>query len=325
VTLPYLSRLLCIGLASFFLVHLATSLVIAILTPRAIGAAQALTPRRAARLLLILRLLPFGLALSAVLGLCLPSYFWFEPDRFEEQVGFACLFFALLGAIIAGVAIARAVRATVATLLFARRCRRSGSQLSLAGDYPRATVLEGSAPLLALAGIVRPRLIVSEGVVKTLSEEELSVALRHERAHQTSRDNLKRLCIFLTPGMLPLLPGFRELERAWISFAEYAADEAAVAGDARRSLALASALVRVARLGSARRLSPVTISFLEDVSELSARVDRLLVQSPLLESPHRMLWRRVGPVLILAGCLTAMFFKPSTFRFVQSLLERLIQ
>jgi Zn-dependent protease with chaperone function len=324
VILPYLARLLCLGLASFFLVHLVTALFVAAFTPHAIRAAQELAPRRAARLLLTLRLSPFGLALTAVLGLCLPSYFWFEPDRIDEQVGVACLFFALMGAIIAGLALARGVRAIVATLLFARRCRRSGSHVSLAGKYPRATVIEGATPLLALAGIVRPRLIVSEGVVNALSEEELSVALRHERAHQTSRDNLKRLCIFLTPGMIPLLPGFRALERGWISFAEYAADEAAVAGDTRRSLALASALVRVARLGSVSGLSPVAISFLEDVSDLSARVDRLLLQSPLIEAPHRMPWYRVGSLLILSGCVAPMFFKPSTFRFVQSLLERLI-
>jgi hypothetical protein len=325
VTLPYLPRLFCLGLASFFLIHLVTALAIALLAPRAIRAVQGFAPLRASRLLLTLRLLPFGLAVFAVLGICVPSYLWFEPELIQESVGFPCLFMALLGLALWGIAVTRGVRAAVWSFLFTRRCWRSGHEVQLAGKNPPAMVIEGSTPLLALAGIVRPRLVISEGVVNALSEEELSVAFLHERAHQISRDNLKRLCIFLTPGIAPLLNGFRELERSWISFAEYAADEAAAAGDARRSLALASALIRVARLGTMSPLSPIAISFLEDASDLSARVDRLLAQAPALESPNRLSWREMGAVLILAGCLASMFFKPSTFQFVQSILERLIR
>jgi Zn-dependent protease with chaperone function len=105
-----------------------------------------------------------------------------------------------------------------------------------------------TAPLLALAGIVRPRLVISRGVLRALSAEELAAALRHERAHWTARDNLKRLCILLTPGILPFAGSSRTLERGWRKFAEWAADDRAVAGSARRSCALAAALVRVARM-----------------------------------------------------------------------------
>jgi hypothetical protein len=324
VTLPYLQRLVCLGLASFFLVHLVTAVATALLTPRAIRAAGGLAPHRASRLLLTLRLLPFGLALFAVLGICVPSYLWFEPDLIQESVGFVCLLMALLGLLVFGIAAGRGIRATVWSFLFSRRCRRSGREVRLEDKNPSAFVIEGSTPLLALAGIVRPRLIVSEGVVNALSEEELSVALLHERAHQSSRDNLKRLCIFLAPGIMPLMNGFRKLERSWVNFAEYAADEAAVDGDTQRSLALASALVQVARLGTISPLSPIAISFLEDASELSARVDRLLAQSPSLESPRHISWYKAGSVLILAGCLVPIVLRPSTFQFVQSILERLI-
>jgi len=324
VTLPYLARLWCLGLASFFLVHLVTALLIASLTPLAIRSAHRLAPRRASRLLLTLRLLPFALAVSVVFGICVPSYLWFEPERIQESVGWACLFMALLGFVVCANAVTRGFRAAVLSLWFTRRCLRSGRQAQLAGQEPPVVVIQGSTPLLALAGIVRPRLVISEGVVNALSGEELSVALRHERAHQSSCDNLKRLCIFLAPGAVPLLNGFRALERAWISFAEYAADEAAAGGDARRSLALASALVRVARLGTSSPLSPITISFLEDASDLSARVGRLLAQSPALESPNPRSWCKMGTVLILAGCLAPMLFKPSTLQFAHWVLECLI-
>ena len=323
--LPYLSRLLCLGLAALFLVHLAAALIVALFTPLAIRVAQKLTAGRAARLFLTLRLMPFGLAALTVLGLCVPSYLWFEPEGINESVGYACLFLAILGVLLCGIVVVRGVRAAVSSFRFARSCRRSGYETHLiaAGDNPPAVVLEGSRPVLALAGIVRPRLVISEAVVRALSEEELSIALRHEHAHQISRDNLKRLCIFLAPGILPLLNGLRELERSWISFAEYAADEAAVAGDARSSLALASALVHVARLGRVAP-SPTAISFLEEVSDLSARVDRLLTDSPSPEfAPHRS-WLKVVFILSLASCMAPMFFSTPIFQVVQSILERLI-
>jgi hypothetical protein len=50
----------------------------------------------------------------------------------------------------------------------------------------------------------------------------------------------------------------------------------------------------------------------------------LLAASTPAGSPHRSSRYKVGGVLILAICLAPIFFKPTTFRFVQSVLERLI-
>jgi hypothetical protein len=325
VILSYLSRLLCLALAAFFLLHLLAALAIALLSPFAIRTAQRLAPHVAARLLLALRLLPFGLALSAVLGLCVPSYLWLEPRDIVEPVGFVCLLAAALGAAICGTAITRAGRAALRSILFIRCCQSSGHPVHLAAENPPAWVVEDSRHVLALAGIVHPRVVISRSIVDVLSQEQLTVVFRHESAHRSSRDNLKRLLIFLAPGILPFWNGFKELERAWISFAEYAADEAAVAGDTKRSLALASSLVRVARLGTASQLSASAISFLEDTSDLSIRVDRLLNNTAFLESPRSLSFRKAGLALLLAGCLGITFFNPTTFRLVQSLLERLIR
>jgi Zn-dependent protease with chaperone function len=325
VILSYPLRLLCLALASFFLVHLLTALAVALLTPLAIRTAQRLAPHVAARLLLVLRLLPFGLALFVVLGLCVPSYLWLEPRDIVEPVGFVCLWSAALGAAICGAAITRAGRAAVRSILFMRRCQRSGHLVQLAAENPPAWVVEDSEDVLALAGIVHSRVVISRNIVDVLSLEELSVVLRHESAHRKSRDNLKRLFIFLAPGILPFWNGFRELERAWISCAEYAADEAAAAGDANRSLALASSLIHVARLGTNSRLSAGAISFLQDASDLSVRVDRLLCSSPPLQFPLCISWRKAGVALMLAGCLAVIFFKLTAFQFVQSVLERLIR
>ena len=109
---------------------------------------------------------------------------------------------------------------------------------------------------------------------------QLAAALRHEEAHRISRDNLKRLLLLLAPGLLPGLHGFGAIERGWARFSEWAADDDAVAGDAHRSLSLAAALVRVARMGGSAPVSPLTAAFLGDSREISARVDRLLSPAP---------------------------------------------
>jgi hypothetical protein len=324
MTLAYLPRLFCLAMASFFLVYLVASMLVSLHAPFAIRIAKRLAPRRAARFVLALRLLPFTLAAGMALGLCVPSYLWFEPELFDEPVGSACLALAMLGLGICGAAVSRMIRAAVHSATFARRCRRSGREMTVAGQVPRAFVVGGPAPFLALTGIVRPRVVISESIFEAFSEEEWSVVLKHECAHRTSRDNLKRLCIFLAPGLMPLQGGGRALERAWNTFAEYAADEEAVGGDVSRSLALASALVRVARFGSIRAAAPVATPFLGEVSELAARVDRLLGGARRSESPRPMSWRKATLTMLVASCLSAMILQPATFRFVHSMLERLV-
>jgi Zn-dependent protease with chaperone function len=312
--LAYGPRLACIVLSCFFLVWLAVSALTAVLTPYSIRVAGRLAPRSATHLVLFIRLMPFLLALAISLGLCVPSYLWFEPERIDEQVGSACLLLALLGALICLVAFTRATRAGLRSLMFVRRCRQSGQEK----PNPEALVIESSHPFLALTGVVHPRVVISKGIIDLLSEEELAVVMSHEHAHRLSQDNLKRLCMSLTPGGTAL-------ERAWVRFAEYAADEAAVSGDARRSLALASALVRVARLGVVPPPSAVAISFLGDVNDLPERVERLLARPSGGELPERTSWRMAGPALITALCLAAMALNPASLRLVQSALEGLVR
>jgi hypothetical protein len=324
MTLPYFPRLLCLAMASFFLVHLAVAALVSLHTSLAIRTAGRLTPRFAARFLLGLRLLPFTLAAAVALVLCVPSYLWFEPKAFEEPVGLACLALGMSGLGICAAGVLRTIRAMARSAMFARHCQRLGHEMAVAEQFPPALVVEGVAPFLALTGIVRPRVIISEKIFEALSREELSVILRHEYAHRTSRDNLKRLCLFLAPRIMPLPGGGRALERAWNTFAEYAADEEAVGGDVSRSLALASALVRVARFGSMGNAAPVATPFLGEVSDLGARVDRLLSGTRSFGAARCISWQAAASAVLVAGCVAAVLSQPATFRMVHSMLEWLI-
>ena len=280
---------------------------------------ERIRPHLAARCLLVLRLLPAAGAAFIVVVVCLPSYLWLEPDAPNERVGFGCLAVALLGIAMWGISLARGLRAAAGSRCFLRRCQRAGRHTRLPGQHPDgwmdAWIVDSAAPLLALGGIVRPRLVISRGVVSALSAEQLAPALRHERAHWTSRDNLKRLCILLAPGILPFAGGSRTLESGWRKFTEWAADDRAVAGSARRSITLAAALVRVARMTADG-----------DTNQLSARVDRLLRAAPPSQRP-------AGPrpilalsaILLMAGSLAVAILQPAALYSLHLALEHLVE
>jgi Zn-dependent protease with chaperone function len=321
---PYVFRLLCLSLAAFFVVHAAVGLPVSLAVPWAIRMAGRLRPRLAASLLLGLRMLPPGLAIFVVVGLCVPSYLWLEPEAVAEDVGFWCLAAALLTAAIWGISAVKALHATVLSLRHARRWQCAGRRTRIPGAPFPVLVIDAPAPLLALAGIFRSQVIVSRRVLSVLPAGQMAAALRHEQAHRASHDNLKRLLLLLAPGILPMSHGLGALERAWVRFAEWAADDESVAGDGRRALLLAAALVRVARLGGTSAQMPLAASILADSADLEARVDRLLypVRQPVKLKPQT-------PVLTAAAALTltvslaAVTWLPATLSRVHRLLEHL--
>ncbi len=293
---PYLARFVCLSLAAFFAVHSITGLLVYFVTPAALRRTASMPPQRAARFLFCLRLAPLAVAAFAVVALCIPSYLSFEPDAPTEAVGIPCLAAALLCAALCGVSALRTGRA----LLLSRRSR----------------------PLVALTGIVRPRLILSTAVSKALSESQLDAVLRHERAHQASRDNLKRLILTLAPGLLPLFYGFEALDQNWVRLSEWAADDAAAGGSPERSVVLAEALVRVARFASTRQSSPLAVSFVADRGDLSARIDRLLLATSRPEQPEPGTpWLLPALGLTLALSVAVLVLQPATLSSVHEVLE----
>ena len=297
---PYFWRLVCLALASFFIIHLALALILRCATPWAVRTAERLRPQVAARCLLALRLMPASLAAVVVGALCIPSYLWLEPAYTTEKIGLGCIMASFCG--------------LAAWIAAATRAARSSSR-------SRQLVTSGGVPLLALAGIIHPRLVISPEVLSALTPEQLDAALRHEEAHRISHDNLKRLLVLLSPGLFPGFNGFRALERGWSRFTEWAADDCAVAGNSERSLCLAAALVRVARLGGPT--PPMMTSLLGDRADLATRVDRLLRGDSIAEKPAT---NKVLCFAITAAVLTcaAAILQPSTLSTVHRLLESLL-
>jgi Zn-dependent protease with chaperone function len=319
---PYLLRLLCLCLASFFAVNAIAGLLTSFASRAAVRMAETMRARSAACFLLAVRLLPCALGISTVLALCVPSYLWLEPQGSAERIGWVCLALAFLGAAGWFVSLARVTHVLIFSARFNRAWQQTGREIFLRGESLNAVIVEKDAPLLALAGVLRPRLVVSQAVLRSLSAEELDLALQHENAHRSSRDNLKRLFLLLAPTPLPLLRSFSSIERVWAKFSEWAADDEAVLGDSHRALSLAAALLRVARMGAAPRLSFLHTSLCADDHDLSARVERLLTLQPLrAKSLPRTRSIAIGSSLGIVVCAGILLAWPATLSLVHRLLE----
>jgi beta-lactamase regulating signal transducer with metallopeptidase domain len=159
-------------------------------------------------------------------------------------------------------------------------------------------------------------------VLEACTPEELEAILAHEQGHIDRHDNLRRLLMYAAPDALTWLPFPLRLETAWRAATEEAADdEAARAGDAGR-VALASALVKVARLATAPRptgLMPASSLYCGE--NLDGRVRRLLQprEDAGLSDPQR---RRLRAAAAIIGLIA---ISAVALRGVQALIELTIQ
>jgi len=330
MALPYLLRLLCLCFATFFIVHAASATLVWIGAPAAFRVAQHSKPGFAAKFLFLFRMFPFALTLFLVLGFCIPSYLWLEPLVSGEKVGFACLSAAMMGFIVWMLSVVRVGFSLLRTSRYMNSCRRNGQEVTVEGEASPVLVLKRDTPVMAVAGLVRPRLIVSRGVLSKLTPEQREAAFRHEQAHQASRDNLKRFLCLLAPDALPFISGFKKIERQWARYTEWAADDHAVAGDSQRALSLAAALVSVAKMGvdhqPAFLLSSLYSPLVTEDEDLKVRVDRLLREQQYAEKPLAPLVQVARNLALAAGGLAfAALVWPGSLGSVHQILEKLVQ
>ena len=224
-----------------------------------------------ARWLLAIRLAPAAGSLIAATILFLPAHAWLEPERADERVGLVPLGLALLGLVLLGVSAWRCL----ATLRAARQLATlTPGPAGLHGDDGVREVPELRG--IALAGILRPQILIGSAARELLTPSELDLAVAHERAHQHARDNLSRVLMHCAPDLVRWLPQGVKLERLWDAEAECLADGAAAGDSEVRATSLASALVKVSRLATADpRWAPGRSTFHHPVL-LELRVRRLV-------------------------------------------------
>ena len=272
---PFLIHGMTLAFAWFLLLNAAVSLLVVLASSRLTKRPGPGSPG----LWLALRLSPAAVSITFVALVFLPSYWRYEPREFVEGFDVTLTALAGLAVVIAGAAVARGVTAWRRAEQRTQDWMRAGRPLALADTSMQAYAIYTDAPLMALVGMLRPRLLITRPVLEALTDEELSASVAHELGHWHAWDNLKRLAMRAAPDLLSASGAARALERRWAAAAEHVADlSAGDSGDAR--CALASALVKVARLTPRSPSVGEPISALIDGGDITARVQRLLDDAP---------------------------------------------
>jgi Zn-dependent protease with chaperone function len=244
--------------------------------------------RRSADLLLAWRMFPLVTAAVITAAFTVPSFLLLEPRAIDEPLGGIPL---ALGICAAGLGIFGVGNAGLAL----RRVSRvvagwtsAAQEIELSAPVPVLRISAGVSamnqaamvlPAMTVAGIVRPKVLLSGAAEAVLTAGELQTALNHEVAHVRRRDNLKKLMLRSVA-----FPGMAGLEAAWLEATEMAADDAAVS-NASEALDLAAALIKLSRLesvewGSVHPAIDLTTALVHgSAAVMSARVERLIAWS----------------------------------------------
>jgi Zn-dependent protease with chaperone function len=287
-----------LGFTWFLALNVALSCVIALVARAAMERLADVDAHLRARTLLSMRLLPAVVSTIFVAGVFLPSFLRLEPRNFDEAFGITTTTFAAASCVLLAAALWRGASALADAARRTRAWLRDARPIQLEQSPVPAFCLDAPVPAMTLVGVVRPKLLVTKRLLDVLSGEELAAAIVHESGHHGSRDNLKRLLMRATPDALSVLAISRRLEHEWALAAEHAAD-AHAAGDQIRGLALASALLKVARLTPAEKV-PALVSPLVGGEAIASRVSKL-VQPP--HALHRSLMVRAAVPAAAIGAL----------------------
>lgn len=297
MNLPYAFRLICLIAVTFGAIQLVLQLLLAANARSILNLLRSASARQRERLLYLLQISPLIAAALFAGALLVPQYLRHEPNAAAESVSMSCLLLAALVFLWFAYFALDGLRLMLRTLRFTHACRRAGT--TSAGDLRDIPIvtLPGSDSIFALAGFVRPVILISRILTEGNAFEPaaLELALDHERAHAAHLDNWKRLSL----SFLPRLRSRGDFWlRQWQEAAEWAADDEAVGGDPARSLLLAETILRVARSTASTRPPIICTAFHCETAGLATRIERLLEHRSVPRQSRSML-------LILAGLAIA--------------------
>ena len=319
MTRPAMIALVC--LAAYGLLDLAVSALVAIIwRTRAVAPAN-LPPIVRARRILLLRITPFAAAAATTILIVAPAFALFEPIHENERYGPIIGALAAIGVISLLFSVLRAVVSLGVTQRIEREWLRSSTALASAPDM-RAFVVDDTPPVLALVGVLAPKLIAARSVIETCTSNEIATIVAHERGHLARGDNFKRWLMASVPDALEATQIHRDMMAAWHQAAEDAADDAATQGDPLARADLAALLLKVVRALPHPAPKTAIVSPFVEVDGLERRVRRLL--RPELEPPAPL---AIVPmialaVIVSAGAVTLM--SPSLLNAVFVVFERLV-
>jgi Zn-dependent protease with chaperone function len=305
-------RLLTISLDAFAIASLVGSLA-------ALWIARWPLPAAAfarANALFLRRMLPLTLGVGAAVLTLASNALWENRDS-SEHVGLTLQLLAAASALIIGGSLVQAVIRWRSTRRLVNEWMRQAEPIDLPAIGIPAYRVPSAYPVVALVGMVRPKLFIADAVMRACPPDEIAAILAHERSHLRRRDNLRRVLLASSPDLLSFMSAGRGLVAAWYTTSEQAADDAARPLGPYGPVCLAQALVRVARLAMQAPLPPpLPASAFYRGGSIETRVRRLV--NPMQPGQPREPW----PVLPILAGLGASAVAIGT---VQTLIEFLVR
>jgi Zn-dependent protease with chaperone function len=297
------------------------------------GGTRGWTAVNRARLLFWLRAFPTCLGGACVLILIAPAYLELEPRTTTEGVSVKLGVIAAASAFGIALAVIRSFAAWRATIRLSADWLAHAEPISIPQVGIPAYRIEHQFPVIAIVGVLRPKLFVGDKIFEALTVAEISAAVLHETGHLAAHDNLKRALLRACRDLVLVFPSGKSLDNAWTGASESAADEHAARQGRTVALDLASALVKISRLipAGTRPAMPAG-AFLVSVDEtlgVKARVRRLLqiasgdgaaaTQDPVVA--NFVVWSLLG--LLLFG-IALTITNPQVLATVHELIEHVV-
>ena len=180
---------LSIVLAALLLCNSGTSLISSltwrILGPRAVGRLSAAS---CASIVFLLRTFPIVLGIVCVCLLLIPAYLEHEPRDGHEPVSLKLALIACASAIGLGLALFRGLAAWRATTRLNSDWLRHAEPINVAQVRIPSYRIQHQFPVIAIVGVLRPRLFIAEQVLASLAQKELIAAIEHEAGHVVAND-----------------------------------------------------------------------------------------------------------------------------------------
>jgi len=308
-----LLRCVVLSLAAFGLTHLLASVAVA---SRVSTHREDEAPAVRADRLLRWHLLPTALAITILIFAAIGLY-RFESREGDELLGGTFWVAGTFGASLLLLMAARLVRMWWQTQRLLRAWLSSATPIARRDVTIPVFAIHTGFPIVAVIGVLRPRLVIDAQVLRACTDEEVTAILAHERGHLLRWDNLRRTAYAAVPR-----PWFSsDLRESWRDATEEAADDLAAATGHDTRFHLATALLRVSRLAPHpddvngwREQLPTSALYRGE--NIESRIRRLVDTAP---TPDRA--RRSWLTPLLVGMLGVAFVVQ---RQLHDLMERVV-
>lgn len=134
-------------------------------------------------------------------------------------------------------------------------------------------VISHPAAIAITMGLVRPKIVISTGLMNLLNDDELAAVMYHEIYHKKSRDPLKIFLISLCSSTIWYIPILKWFNQKYRIVNELLADEFAIEKQTT-SVNLGSALLKMLKVGKQEKMPFAYASFAD--TSVNYRIDYLL-------------------------------------------------